>query len=157
MSLNSKKPRKRSPLRIAGFGAIVFFALIGFTLTTLFFAVKLHITNDPGAVDFNDRYFQEIKDKYGKSNYQDTNKMAIREAVMFSQIVALSKYYPENALNILNAFYKSHNLSETERMVDIVNLHMQDIKEYSSAIEEIKKDAKIERKQKFSGSVFAWM
>ncbi len=157
MSLNSKKPRKRSPLRIVGFGAIVIFALIGFILTTLFFAVKLHITNDPGAVDFNDRYFQEIKDKYGKSNYQDTNKMAIREAVMFSQIVALSKYYPENALNILNAFYKSHNLSETERMVDIVNLHMQDNKEYSSDIEEIKKDAKIERKQKFSGSVFFWM
>ena len=56
----------RKILKYLVFGFAGIFALIGLGLTVGFFAVKFHLTNDPGVVDLNDRYFQEIKDKYGR-------------------------------------------------------------------------------------------
>ena len=50
-------------LKYLGYSLAAIFAIVGFILTTGFFAVKFHFTDDPGVVDINDRYFQEIKDK----------------------------------------------------------------------------------------------
>ena len=143
--------------RFFGFGFIVVFALIGFFLTTAFFAVKLHVTDDPGAVDYNDRYFQELKGKYGKSNANDTSKLNGREAVFFHNVLVLNKYYPENSLYILNAYLKSQNLSEAERMIGAVNLYMQDNPVYNSEIQDFKIQDLIDNGKRSSGSVFGWM
>jgi hypothetical protein len=143
--------------RFFGVGFIVVFALIGFFLTTAFFAVKLHVTDDPGSVDFNDRYFQELKDKYGKSVSNDSSCVNNKEAAFFHNVLVLNKYYPENSLFILNAYLKSHDLGEAERMIGAVNLYMHDNESYNSEVKDFEiKTAKGEI-HRSSGSVFEWM
>jgi len=157
MKLDSNKGVLRNWLKYFSVGLIVVFALIGFFLTTAFFAVKLHVTDDPGAVDYNDRYFQELKNKYGQSNTNDTSTVNNREATFFHNVLVLNKYYPENSLYILNAYLKSRNLGEAERMLGAVNLYMQDNKGYNSEIKEFEiKNAKDSTRQN-SGSIFEWM
>ena len=157
MKLDSNKGVLRNWLKYFSVGFIVVFALIGLFLTTAFFAVKLHVTDDPGAVDYNDRYFQELKDKYGQSKTNDSSAVNNREATFFHNVLVLNKYYPENSLYILNAYLKSRNLAEAERMVGAVNLYMQDNKGYNSEINAFDiKNAKDSTKRN-SGSVFEWM
>ena len=157
MKLDSNKGFLHNWLKYFGGGLIVIFALIGLFLTTAFFAVKLHVTDDPGAVDYNDRYFQELKNKYGQSKTNDSTTVNTREATFFHNVLVLNKYYPDNSLYILNAYLKSHNLSEAERMIGAVNLYMQDNKGYNSEINEFEiKNAK-DRSKRNSGSVFKWM
>jgi len=157
MKLVSTRGRYRIWLKYFGIGFIVVFALIGFFLTSAFFAVKLHVTDDPGAVDFNDRYFQEIKDKYGKSEKNDTTRVNDREAMLFHNVLVLNKYYPENSLYILNAYLKSHNLAEAERMMGAVNLHMKDNKNYIIEIQDFEARNLMDGTKRNSGSVFGWM
>ena len=157
MKLNSKRGHSSHLLKYFGAGFVIIFALIGFFLTTAFFAVKLHVTNDPGAVDYNDRYFQELKDKYGQSNKNDTSAVNAREAAFFHNVLVLNNYYPENSLYILNAYLKSHNLTEAERMIGAVNLYMQDNQRYNTEISEFEiKNSKDANRQN-KGSVFEWM
>jgi len=157
MKLDSNKGVFRNCLKYFSVGLIVVFALIGLFLTTAFFAVKLHVTDDPGAVDYNDRYFQELNDKYGQSKTNDSTTVNNREATFFHNVLVLNKYYPENSLYILNAYLKSKNLAEAERMIGAVNLYMQDNKGYASEISEFEiKNAKDSTKRN-SGSVFEWM
>ena len=157
MKLDSNKGVLRSSLKYFSVGFIVVFALIGLFLTTAFFAVKLHVTDDPGAVDYNDRYFQELKDKYGQSSTTDSSKVNGREAEFFHNVLVLNKYYPENSLYILNAYLKSKNLSEAERMIGAVNLYMQDNKGYNSEIKDFDAANSKEGTQRNNGSVFEWM
>ena len=157
MKLGSKRRIYNSLLRYFGIGFIIVFALIGFFLTSAFFAMKLHVTDDHGAVDFNDRYFQELKDKYGRSENIDSGKVNNREALFLHQVLVLNKYYPENSLFILNAYLKSHNLPEAERMVGAVNLYMQDNKNYNAELLEFESRNLIDGTQRNSGSVFGWM
>ncbi len=138
-------------------GVTVIFALIGFFLTVSFFAIKLHITNDSGAADVNDRYFQDIKDKYSNSDSKNIFQVTNREALFFHQVLVLNKYYPENSHSILNAYLKGHNLEDGERMVEAVNLHMQNNTSYTSEILEFENQKFIDGFQRNSGSVFGWM
>lgn len=157
MKLDSNKGVLRNWLKYFSVGFIVVFALIGLFLTTAFFAVKLHVANDPGAVDYNDRYFQELKDKYGQSSTSDSSKVNGREAEFFHNVLVLNKYYPENSLYILNAYLKSKNLSEAERMIGAVNLYMQDNKGYNSEIKDFEVANSKVGSQRNNGSVFEWM
>ena len=113
-----------------------FFALIGFGLSAAYLAVKFHITDDPGVVDLNDRYFQEIKDKYGKQTDRMPSDVLYDEARLLNNLFLISKYYPENATYILNAYSQSHNLNEAWRMVEAVNLYLQDNQEYHASVDE---------------------
>jgi len=146
----------RKILKYLGLGFAGIFALIGLTLTMAFFAVKFHLTNDPGVVDLNDRYFQDIKDKYGRGTENET-AINFSEAQLLHNISVLSEYYPENAYYIQNAYFKSHNLKEAQHMIEAVNLHMQDNSEYHLEVNAFKEaggqnDAKLNTK-----SVFEWM
>jgi len=157
MKLDSNGGGFRKAGKYLGLGLIVVFALIGLFLTTAFFAVKLHVTDDPGAVDYNDRYFQELKDKYGKSVLTDSSTVNLKEASFFHSVLVLNKYYPENSLYILNAYLKSHNLPEAERMVAAVDLHMEDNIKYNAEIKEFEGKGSREANQRKSGSIFEWM
>src|SRR3989339_622609 len=117
-------------LKYLGFGFAGIFALIGLVLTMGFFAVKFHLTDDPGVVDINDRYFQEIKDKYGKSSDESSVTVNFSEARLLHNLSVLSRYYPANAFYIQNAYFKSRNLKEAQRMIAAVNLYLQDNAEY---------------------------
>lgn len=150
-----KNVGSRKILRGLLFGVIGFFALVGAVLTMGYFAVKFHLTNDPGVVDINDRYFQEIKDKYGRPSNEATGKGNFDEARLMHNLAVLSKYYPENAYYVQNAYYKSHNLKQAQLMIEAVNMRLQDNQEYQAALKGF--DESEYPKQAKANSVFEWM
>lgn len=147
----------RKILKHLGIGLVGFFALIGLGLTGGFFAVKFHLTNDPGVVDLNDRYFQDIKDKYGRGTNTDSTTVDFNEAKLLHNLSALSKFYPANAYYIQNAYYQSHNLKEAQRMIEAVNLHMQDNSEYHAELNQFVENSDPAQMQLKTKSVFEWM
>ncbi|HAH24062.1 MAG TPA: hypothetical protein DCL77_09955 [Prolixibacteraceae bacterium] len=144
-------------LRYLLVGFVVFFALIGLALTSAYFAVKFHITDDSGVVDLNDRYFQDIKDKYGHASDNDSIKVNFSEARLLHNLSVLSKYYPANAFFIQNAYYKSHNLLEAQRMIHAVDLYMQDNAQYHSEVNQFEETNGPKQGQASTKSVFEWM
>lgn len=153
MDSAAKNSATRKPLKYLLYGLTIIFALIGFFLTSAFFAVKLHLTNDPGGVDYNDRYFHEISQKYGNRSSRDTSLLKKEESEFFHDVVILNKYYPQNSFYILNAYMKSHNLTEAKRMMAAVNLKLQDNKNYLSEISQSDNAVAAIRHE----SVFEWM
>jgi hypothetical protein len=147
----------RKILKVLGFGSAAIFALIGLVLTLAFFAVKFHLTNDPGVVDLNDRYFQDIKDKYGRGTENDTTGIDFDEARLLHNLSVLGKYYPENAYYIQNAYYQSRNLKEARRMIEAVNLHMQENVEYHSEVSNFAESSDPDQSKLKAKSVFEWM
>jgi hypothetical protein len=147
----------RKILKYLGFGFAGIFALIGLALTIAFFAVKFHLTNDPGVVDLNDRYFQEIKDKYGKGTDKDIAAVNFSEIRLLHKLTVLSKYFPINAYYIQNAYYQSHNLKEAQRMMEAVDLRMQDNTEYHAEVNAFVEYSDPEQGKLKTKSVFEWM
>ncbi len=147
----------RKILKVLGYGFAGIFALIGLILTIAFFAVKLHLTNDPGVADLNDRYFQEIKDKYGNGAEKDSATINMSEVQLLQKLTVLNKYFPTNAYYIQNAYYISHNLKEAERMIEAVDLHMQDNAEYHSEVNSYIGAGNAELEKLNTKSVFEWM
>jgi hypothetical protein len=132
------------------------FSIIGFGLTAAYFAVKLHLTNDPGVVDVNDRYFQEIKSRYEK--FTDRNENDYQEGVtnLYQRVSVLSKFYPANAGYILNAYHSTKNLQESWRMLEAVEMQLEQDSEYFSEIRRM--DEPVDLNNQFNkGSVFKWM
>ena len=146
----------RKILKYFGLGFAGIFAIIGFTLTLAFFAVKLHLTNDPGVVDLNDRYFQDIKDKYGKGTENDKS-VNFDEVQLLHNLTVLSKYFPENAYYIQNAYYQSHNLKEAQHMLEAVNLRMQDNAMYHTELNTFVERKNPNQEKLNTKSVFEWM
>lgn len=111
------------------FTIIAVFTTIGFVLTGAFLAVKLHLTDDPGSVDVNDRVFQELAaKKYSHIEYKSKNKsdsayVATRQkAYMYYKIMALNEYYPLNAELLINAINKTNDPVIAEKMYDALAL-----------------------------------
>ena len=147
----------RKILKYLGLGFAGIFALIGFGLTVGFFAVKFHMTNDPGVVDLNDRYFQEIKDKYGRGTDGGDSKVNLSEARLLHNLSVLNKYYPTNAYYIQNAYFESHNLKETQRMLEAVNMYMHQDSEYQKEVGDYAESGDIKQEKLKAKSVFEWM
>jgi hypothetical protein len=155
--LEMKNNAFRKILKYLGIGVAVIFTGIGMILTMGFFAVKFHLTNDPGVVDLNDRYFQEIKDKYGRGSDMDTAVINFSEARLIHTLSVLSKYHPANAYYIQNAYYKSHNLKEAQRMIEAVNLYMQDNTAYHQEVNSFVDNSDPKHAKLKTRSVFEWM
>ena len=147
----------RKILKYLVFGFAGIFALIGLGLTVGFFAVKFHLTNDPGVVDLNDRYFQEIKDKYGRGTDGDNSKTDLSEAKFLHNLAVLSKYYPTNAYYIQNAYFESHNLKQSQRMLEAVDMYMQQDAEYKKEVNEFVENGDAKKEKLKAQSVFEWM
>lgn len=131
------------------------FAIYGFVLTATYFAVKLHLTDDPGGVDYNDRYFKKMSEKYtdtGTTNYH----VPQNEAAVYYKIAILYQYAPQNAQLILNTFNKTKNIRLVEQMFDAVNLHLQHDQNYLKQIEEAGKLNIVNRKN-IDSNLFKWM
>lgn len=152
-----KKTGFRKILKHLGIGLAGVFALIGLVLTTAFFAVKFHVTDDPGSVDLNDRYFQEMKDKYGLGFSEDSTTVNYSEARLLHDLSVLIKYYPTNVYYIQNAYLKSHNLKEARRMLRAVNLHMQDNPEYLAEVNNYQENGNPKQDKLNERSAFEWM
>jgi hypothetical protein len=142
--------------KISGYSIISLFALIGLFLTGSFFAIKLGITNDPGNVDVNDRYFQEAYNKSLSENLQgDTTSEKI--AYIYYKIMVLDEFFPKNSKLILNAFNKNHSVYEAERMFDAVDLYLKDNKRYQQKITTAKNIIALRSDTGSRNNVFDWM
>lgn len=157
MNSIARKSLFQKLLKYSTYSILGMFALIGLFLTTAFFAIKLHITNDPGAVDFNDRYFQEISGKYGHSTELSRSSVNFNESEFLHTILVLNKYYPENSIYILNAYLKSHNLVETKRMIEAVNLYLRDNTDYQNEIRQFGDSQEKKHQVANQRSIFEWM
>jgi hypothetical protein len=130
------------------------FFLIGLGLSGAFLAVKFHLTDAPGVVDINDRYFQEIKNKYGKHTKIEASS---GEKELYKKIAVLSKYYPENAGYILNAYNTSNNLVEALRMAEAAEIHLKENSSYLNDVAEIQSMTDSGNGLFNTGSIYEWM
>lgn len=109
------------------------FALIGFGLTSAYFAIKWHLTDDPGAVDYNDRFYKEMADKTIKNNYNDSayfNYNNNERAEDYFKVMLIGKFYPYNANLILNVLKSTDNLNITDKLIEAIDYKLSANKEY---------------------------
>jgi len=151
--------KKNKKLRITIYVLLILYAIIGFVLTTSFFAIKLHLFNDPGAVDFNDRYFQKNGEKDYSKLEKDTNQTAIdKAALLYYKLKVLNEYYPQNAKLIHDSWMQLKDIVLAEKMFDAVNLRLQDNQAFQDKLkatpESLSQNVKSSNPNK---SVFEWM
>ncbi len=131
--------------------------MIGIFLTTTYTAMQVGLTKDGGAVDQNDRIFNEIKDKYNQDFKKDTTIFYKNDFDVYQRILTLNKYCPKNAAFIMDAFKESENIEETHRMIDAVDMYMKHNKRYMAELK-INRISKYKNQPKYiKGSVFDWM
>jgi hypothetical protein len=136
---------------------LVGFALIGFFLTASYIAIKFKFTDESGIVDSNNRYFNEIKDKYNQSFKKDTSTIQYDHYEALNRILILNKYYPKNAQYILHAYQKSNNEIEVLRMLDAVDISLKDHKSYKKEVRKFTFAQKNQRPKYTHESAFDWM
>lgn len=153
-----KKLKQNKAIRFTTKAFIVLFALVGFMLTTAFVGIKLHVFNDPGAVDYNDRYFQKMDNDYSALQNDTSQNEVLRIAKFYSKLNVVNEYYPINAQLIHNAYLQHQNIALAERMIDAINLNMLDSNDYNNKIKEceILYSHKLASNQK-KCNLFEWM
>jgi hypothetical protein len=152
-----KRLRNNKLLRYLTVSIILLFALNGFVLTFAFVGIKLHLFNDPGAVDYNDRYFQKMDDEYSNQKADTTINEVSRIARFYSRLFVVNQYYPLNAQLIHKAFMQHQNVALAERMVNAVNLNMIDSTAYNSQMQDCDQLFSKNKTQKVNTNVFEWM
>lgn len=132
------------------------FAAIGFFLTVSYAAIQLGWTKEGGIVDSNNRYFQEMQDKYNQDFKVDSATMVQKRYEAMERIIVLNEYYPQNAQYILSVLQKGADSYEVIRMLDAVDLQLKENKMYQKALSKIKFNAKT-TKEVTTLSAFEWM
>jgi hypothetical protein len=153
-----KKISQNKLFKYTAITIILLFALNGFVLTSAFIGVKLHLFNDPGAVDYNDRFFQKMDDNYSNLK-SDTSKNEVSKIAQFySKLFVINQYFPLNAQLIHKAFLQHNNVTLAEKMVDAINLNMIDSADYNNKIKDCEGffEGKSNPRQN-SGNLFEWM
>jgi len=132
------------------------FAAIGFFLTVSYAAIQMGWTKEGGIVDSNNRYFQEMQDKYNQDFKVDSVTMVQKRYEAMERIIVLNEFYPQNAQYILSVLQKGTDSYEVIRMLDAVDLQLKENKSYQKALSKIKFNAK-RTKQVTTLSAFDWM
>lgn len=127
--------------------------LAGISIFLIFtaLAVKFKWTNDKGDVDINNRYFEEIANKYGKDLKTDSLTILKDEYIMFQKLGVIAKYYPQNAKIITEAYQKSGDVYVALRMIDALGILMKNNQSYQHQIASISAKDKVK-----TVSVYAW-
>ncbi len=135
------------------------FALIGMGLTGIQLAHQFKLTNDPGKVDINDRYYQTIKDKYnqGFTKHKDTSSIEIQNFDVYHRILILNRYYPKNAAHIMNALNTSKNEEEAMQMVRAVEMYLSKNKQYKAEVKKYNESRFKNKPKRNLDSIFDWM
>ncbi len=152
-----KKIIRSKWVRIPFYTFLFAFAFIGFFLTASYIAIKFRLTDESGSVDSNNRYFNEIKDKYNQSFKKDTTRVEYNEYEALHRILILNKYYPKNAQYILSAYQKTQDEVETMRMLDAVDIQLIENNAYKNAVSKYAFEKKHARKTFAHESVYEWM
>jgi hypothetical protein len=140
------------PYNLALYG----FAGYGVILVGVFLALKFRITDDKGLVDDNNRYFQQMHDKYNQNFKVDSASLVKYRNEILERINLVNAYYPKNARTILEAWAQSKSEKTALQMLSAVDLKLKDNKSYQRRLKEILAKNQATNTAK-SGNAFEWM
>lgn len=140
------------PYNIALYG----FAGYGVVLVGIYFALKLRLTDDKGLVDNNNRYFQEMHDKYNQNFKVDSASLVKYRNEILQRINLVNEYYPKNARTILDAWAQSKSEKIAFQLLAAVDLKLKDNKSYQRRLREILSKNNNQNMAK-GGNAFEWM
>lgn len=133
------------------------FACYGAFLSLTYFAMKYRWTNDSGMIDSNNRYYQEMHDKYNLSFKVDSVSMVKHRYEILNRIVLLNEYFPLNAQYILSSYRDNGDEKLALQMLDAVDLRLMTDPAYRKASRNLAKELKQKKKKTTGLSVFEWM
>ncbi len=145
--------------KIPFFTFMTIFALIGAGLVGIQVAHYFNLTNDPGKIDVNDRYFYSIKDKYNQDFRQkkDTTNFVIQDFDVYHRILILNRYYPKNAAYIMHALEESHNEKEAMQMIRACEMYLRKNNRYKAEVKRYRESKYTNRPKRTKESIFDWM
>ncbi len=146
-----KKKMIRIPYLIVLYG----FAIYGFFLTGTYFAMKFKLTNHSGSIDKNNRYFQEMSDKYNQSFRIDSASMMKHKYEVLHRIIVLNDFYPTNAQYIHSIYEQNKDETIALQMLDAIDLQLMDNQAYQKARKKIIEQSKVTETTALSA--FQWM
>lgn len=132
------------------------FAGIGFFLMTGFFAVKYHLTDDEGAIDLNDKYFQEMavrNDGVKAVAAADT----LDEGFLLFKLSVLCEYYPQNGEQIMHSYAQMRDKKILAKMMEAMELYLKDNQEYQKKLNFYQQQVRTEDRKKAKENLFVWM
>jgi hypothetical protein len=143
-------------IKIPYFIILYSFAIYGFFLVGTYVAMKFKLTNDAGLVDVNNRYYQQIHDKYNQSFKIDSSNIVQYRSEILGRINLLNEYYPKNASDIMDAWVSSKDEKLALQMLSAIDLKLKDKKSYQNALQRIIANRSLDAKA--SGlNAFDWM
>jgi hypothetical protein len=149
--ISAPKSKFRKVLKIAYWTVIHGLALFALFLIFTALAVQFKWTNTGGTNDVNNRYFDELADKYGKDQQLDSKALLDKQDLFFQQLGILAKYKPIDARKIYAAYVSTNDILIALRMFDATALLLKDHQGFQQDLKQLKK----QRKGK-DRSVFEW-
>jgi hypothetical protein len=154
----ASKRSVKKPLGHRLFNITVYlFAIAGFGIIAAWAIFKLGLTNNKGAVDDNYRYLMSVAELKQMRNSdlspQQRNSLWLDQ---YLKLAAFGKYYPQNAILILNAAQQSDNPLLVDRMIAAAALYLDSANDYNSLYNELKHDFDA-RPSHEAPSVIPWM
>jgi len=132
------------------------FAIYGFFLVAVYFAMKFNLTNEEGAIDENNRYFQEMADKYNQNFRVDSISVMKNRYEILNRIVLLNEYFPQNAETIRKIYETTKDEKLALKMLDAVDLRLMNNKKYNQEKAQIL--SRIKSNKEATGlTAFEWM
>jgi hypothetical protein len=152
-----KKFFKSRWFRIPYFTVLYLFAIYGAFLTLTYFAMKFNWTRESGKLDSNNRYFQEMHDKYNQSFKVDSVSMVKHRYEVMQRIIVLNDFFPVNAQHILTAYQDTKDEKLALQMLDAADLRLRKNKKYQRAKQKIQVSKNKTQEETTGLSVFEWM
>ena len=112
--------------------SVYFFAIIGLILVAGFLAVKFHLTDSWGQVDFNDRYFATQAKSFKQLSLLSDRSNQLTSNLCRAQ--AIKKLYPENGTKILLAYDRSRSDLVLAKMLASAELYLSPNSEYQNLV-----------------------
>lgn len=133
------------------------FAIYGFFLTATYVAMRFNWTNDTGMVDSNNRYFQDMHDKYNQNFKVDSISMQKHRLELMNRVILLNEYYPKNAQHILTAYQNTKSEKLALQMLDAADLRLMKNKKYRRAVQKMRGKMNSPNRETTGLSVYEWM
>jgi len=152
-----RKLFRNKKVRFLYFFFLYLFAAYGAFLTLTYLAMRFNWTNDSGMVDANNRYFQEMHDKYNQNFKVDSVSMQKHRYEVINRIIVLNEYYPKNAQMILQAYQKTDDERLALQMLDAADLRLLKNSKYKRAVQKMRQNLNNRENQVTGLSVFEWM
>ncbi len=116
------------------FVIIVAYAGAGFFLTSVYFAIRLHLTDDPGSVTTNDRVFEARTGETVLAG--DTLYNADKWLDLLTRVGVLKRVYPVNASQILYVFAAEQDPDLTENMLKMTEIYLDTNRLYQAMLDD---------------------